>query len=134
MHERGKSDGRVVPVSPSNKAVSAAAEGGGGRRPGKGNAASEPRAGLSAGLGVSSDLERVRRVARKDRDVRFTALLHHVSVGRLEAAYRAIRPGAAPGVDGVTWQDYGQELEANLRGLHARVEGALTGRGLLGGC
>jgi group II intron reverse transcriptase/maturase len=70
---------------------------------------------------VSSDLDRVRRVARKDKDVRFTALLHHVTVDRLREAYRAIRPGAAPGVDGVTWRDYGQDLEANLRDLHARV-------------
>src|SRR6266567_2548725 len=122
MDDRGKSDGRVVPVSPSNKAVSAAAEVVEGRRPAKGNAASEPRAGLSAGLGVSSDLDRVRRVARKDRDARFTALLHHVTVERLEIAYRAIGPGAAPGVDGVTWGDYGQRLEENLRELHARVQ------------
>jgi group II intron reverse transcriptase/maturase len=63
----------------------------------------------------------VRQVARKDRDVRFTALLHHVTVERLEAAYRAIRPGAAPGIDGVTWQDYGQDLERNLEDLHACV-------------
>ena len=49
-------------------------------------------------MSVSSDLDRVRRVARKDKDVRFTALLHHVTVERLEAAYRAIRPGAAPGL------------------------------------
>ncbi len=122
MHDRGESDGCVVPVSPSNKAVSAAAEAGEGRRPAKGNAASEPRPGRSAGLDVSSDLDRVRQVARKDRDVRFTALLHHVTVERLEAAYRAIRPDAAPGVDGVTWQDYGQNLEGNLRDLHARVQ------------
>jgi RNA-directed DNA polymerase len=45
-----------------------------------------------------------------------------VTVERLEAAYRAIRPGAAPGVDGVTWQDYGQDLEGNLRELHARLQ------------
>jgi RNA-directed DNA polymerase len=70
---------------------------------------------------VSSELDRVRQVARQDKDVRFTALLHHVTVDRLWAAYRAIRPGAAPGVDGVTWRDYGQGLEANLRDLHARV-------------
>ena len=122
MNGHGESDGCVVPVSPSNKAVSAAAEVGEGRRPAKGNAASEPRPGRSAGLGVSSDLDRVRQVARKDRDARFTALLHHVTVERLEAAYRAIRPGAAPGVDGVTWNDYGQDLESNLRDLHARVQ------------
>jgi RNA-directed DNA polymerase len=57
---------------------------------------------------VSSDLDRVRQAARKDKNARFTALLHHVTVDRLELAYRAIRPGAAPGVDGVTWKDYGQ--------------------------
>ncbi len=122
MHDRGESDGRVVPVSPPNKAASAAAEVGEGRRPAKGNAASEPRPGRSAGVGVSPDLDRVRQVARKDRDVRFTALLHHVTVERLETAYRAIRPGAAPGVDGVTWRDYGQNLEENLRELHTRVQ------------
>jgi len=60
-------------------------------------------------------------VARKDRDVRFTALLHHVDVDRLRAAYWALKPKAAPGVDGVTWEDYGQDLAANLRDLHARV-------------
>jgi retron-type reverse transcriptase len=31
-----------------------------------------------------------------------------------------MRPKAAPGVDGVTWQDYGEDLEANLRDLHDR--------------
>ena len=72
-------------------------------------------------MGVSSDLDRVRQVARKDKDVRFTALLHHVTVDRLREAYRAISPNAAPGVDGVTWRDYGRDLEANLRDLHARV-------------
>src|SRR5439155_22160674 len=121
MHDRGKSDGRVVPAKLPNNAASAVAEAVEGRRSAKGNAASETRPGHRAGVSVSSELDRVRRVARKDKDVRFTALLHHVTVERLEAAYRAIRPGAAPGVDGVTWRDYGQDLEANLRELHVRV-------------
>jgi retron-type reverse transcriptase len=58
----------------------------------------------------------------KDKEARFTALLHHVSVDRLRVAYRALSPTAAAGVDGVTWESYGQELEANLRGLHERVQ------------
>src|SRR5207247_2154460 len=87
----------------------------------KGKTASQTRPGRSDGEGVSSDLDRVRQVAREDKDVRFTALLHHVTVDRLREAYRAIRPGAAAGVDGVTWRDYGQDLEENLRDLHARV-------------
>jgi group II intron reverse transcriptase/maturase len=63
----------------------------------------------------------VREVARRDKEARFTALLHHVSIERLRAAYRAIRPQAAPGVDGVRWEAYGQVLEANLRDLHRRL-------------
>jgi group II intron reverse transcriptase/maturase len=54
--------------------------------------------------------------------VRFTALLHHVSIDRLRAAYWGLAPKAAPGVDGVTWTDYGQNLETNLLDLHARVQ------------
>jgi len=64
----------------------------------------------------------VREVARRDRKARFTALLHHVSLGRLRAAYWATRPQAAPGVDGVTWAQYGRDLEANLQDLHVRVQ------------
>jgi group II intron reverse transcriptase/maturase len=60
-------------------------------------------------------------VARQDKEARFTALLHHVDVDRLRAAYRAIRPKAAPGVDGVTWQAYGQDLDQNLVDLHRRL-------------
>jgi group II intron reverse transcriptase/maturase len=67
----------------------------------------------------------VREVARRDKEARFTALLHHVDLDRLRAAYRAIRPNAAPGVDGVRWAAYGQELEANLHDLHTRLH---TGR------
>jgi group II intron reverse transcriptase/maturase len=63
----------------------------------------------------------VRRIARTDKDARFTALLHHVDVDRLRAAYWALKPKAAPGVDGVTWLEYGLELERNLQDLHARV-------------
>jgi RNA-directed DNA polymerase len=73
-------------------------------------------------LGESNALGRVREVARRDKDARFTALLHHVSLGRLRAAYWAIRPQAAPGVYGVTWAEYGQDLEANLQNLHVRVQ------------
>jgi retron-type reverse transcriptase len=60
-------------------------------------------------------------VARGDKEARFTALLHHVDLARLRAAYRVIRPAAAPGVDGVTWEAYGRDLDANLKDLHSRV-------------
>ena len=121
MHDHGKSDRPVLPAKLPNKPGVPGAEAVEGRGLPEGNTASETRPGRSAGLGVSSDLDRVRQVARKDRDVRFTALLHHVTVDRLREAYRAISPNAAAGVDGVTWRDYGLDLEANLRDLHARV-------------
>src|SRR3954447_16929479 len=122
MHERGKSDSPVVPTKPPNKAASAAAEVVEERGLAEGNSASETRPGRRAGMSAPSELDRVREVAQKDREARFTALLHHVSVDRLRAAYGALRPQAAPGVDGGTWRDYGRDLEANLRALHARVQ------------
>jgi group II intron reverse transcriptase/maturase len=122
MHDRGKSDDLVVPAKPLNKPAVAGAEVVEGRGSAEGNTAGETRPGRSAGPGVSSELVRVRQMARKDRQVRFTALLHHVTVDRLRAAYWALEPRAAPGVDGVTWRDYGLDLEANLADLHARVQ------------
>jgi RNA-directed DNA polymerase len=121
MHDREKSDGRVVPGKLSNNAQGGAAETVEGRRPAKGNTTSETRPGPSAGPDAPSDLSRVRRVAATDKEARFTALLHHVDVDRLRAAYWALKPKAAPGVDGVTWADYGLELGDNLKDLHARV-------------
>jgi RNA-directed DNA polymerase len=58
----------------------------------------------------------------RDKEARFTALLHHVTLEHLRWAYWAISPKAAPGVDGVTWSAYGQDLEASLRDLHERVQ------------
>ncbi len=122
MNGHGQSDGPVVPANPPNNAARAAAEVGEERGSAKGNTASKPRPGRSAGAGVSHALDRVRQVAVGDKEARFTALLHHVSLDRLRAAYRAINPKAAPGVDRVTWQTYGQDLEANLQALHQRVQ------------
>jgi group II intron reverse transcriptase/maturase len=82
----------------------------------------DTRPGLGAGQGVSTNLAGVRAKARSDGQLRFTALLHHVTVERLELAYRALRPNAAAGVDGVTWHAYGENLQGNLVDLHARVQ------------
>ena len=119
MNGHGKSDSLVLPTNPPNKAQ--AAEAGEGRGLAEGNTIVPTRPGRSAGQDVPSGLDRVREVARRDKDARFTALLHHVDLARLWAAYTAINPKAAPGVDEVTWDAYGQDLRANLEDLLARV-------------
>jgi len=121
MNEREKSDRLVVPVKLPNNAAEAAAEAVEGRGLREGNAVGKTRPGLRAGVGGPSALDRVRRIAEQDMGARFTALLHHVDVDRLRAAYWALNPKAATGVDGVTWLEYGFDLEGNLRDLHARV-------------
>ena len=73
-------------------------------------------------------VEGVREVAKKEGKVRFTALLHHVTVDLLRDSYNSLKKKAAPGVDGVTWREYGQGLEARISDLHGRIHrGALWG-------
>jgi len=82
---------------------------------------------------VSQALERVRQAARLRKQERFTALLHHINLDLLRMSFYALKRSAAPGVDGVTWQDYEACLESNLQGLHERVHRARTGHCLAGG-
>jgi RNA-directed DNA polymerase len=123
MNGRRESDSRVVPAKLANNAGRPAAEPVEGRRLDKGNTDQQtaPRT-QSRDHGASRALDRVRQVASRDRDARFTARLHHVGVDRLRAAYRALSPNAAAGVDAVTWESYGQDLEVRLRDLHDRVQ------------
>lgn len=121
MHGRGKSDSPVVPAKLPNNAGRPVAEVVEERGLAEGNTGSETRSGRRAGTSAPSELDRVRQVAQKDGDAQFTALLHHVTVERLRAAYAALEPRAAAGVDGVTWQSYGQQLEPSLHALHERL-------------
>jgi len=121
MHGGGESDRPILPAKTPNNAGQPAAEVPEERGLAKGNTDSTTRSGLSTGEGVPIGLDRVRQVARKNKDVRFTALLHHVDLSRLWAAYVAINPKAAPGMDKVTWEDYGEKLRENLENLLARV-------------
>jgi len=70
---------------------------------------------------VSQALERVRHSARQRKKEKFTTLLHHVDISLLRLAFHALKRNAAPGVDGITWQDYEADLERRLRDLHDRV-------------
>jgi RNA-directed DNA polymerase len=70
---------------------------------------------------MSQGLDGVRKAAKERRQERFTALLHHLSVDLLGDSFCALKRGASPGVDGVTWQEYETGLEDRLVDLHSRV-------------
>src|SRR6478609_4509946 len=70
---------------------------------------------------MSQGLDGVRKAARERKQERFTALLHHLSVDLLRVSFYALKPKAAPGVDGVTWEEYESGLEDRLVDLHNRV-------------
>ena len=100
MHEHGGS--RTVLLDPRTRRTTPRSRPGRRRWGRKGDRprGTRPRqvsSGRSAGQGASSALDRVREVAVRDKDARFTALLHHVDLARLRKAYAAIRREAAPG-------------------------------------
>src|SRR5580658_6835568 len=121
MNEQEKSDPAVVAGKLPNKVGRPMAE------------TTEPRAGTKRNAGqqhthrtqsrvrVTQALDRVRQAARQRKKEQFTALLHHINVDTLCTAFYALKRKAAPGVDGVTWQDYEADLEPRLEDLHARV-------------
>jgi RNA-directed DNA polymerase len=121
MHDQEKSDSAIVAVKPSNKAGTAAAEVAEPRAGTKGNADQQSTHRTQSRARVTHALGRVRQAARQGKKVRFTALLHHIDVDTLQQAFYALRRKAAPGVDGVTWQDYEADLEPRLQDLQARV-------------
>ena len=123
MRDREKSDRAVVPGKSPNNAVGTAAEGMEERALAKGNTG---EAGIHRTLSrerMNQRLARVREAAKRDGKQRFTALLHHVyNVDTLGFAYWSLDRRAAPGIDDVTWQSYGEALEANLQDLSARLK------------
>jgi group II intron reverse transcriptase/maturase len=123
MNGRGKSDRPIVPGKLPNKAEEPAAEAVEGRGRAKGSPREQNALRTQDRVGAPSALLRVREAARKDRGQRFTTLLHHVyDVERLRQAYLALSRDAAAGVDGQTWRSYGEDLEANLQDLAARLK------------
>jgi hypothetical protein len=111
MHGHGQSDSPVVPTKFPNKAGEPAAEGMEGRGLAKGNPSQHTAPRAQDRVGALSALERVRQVAERDKPVRFTTLLHHVyHIDHLRRAYYALKREAAPGIDGETWQHYGEAL------------------------
>ena len=121
MHDLEKSDSGIVAGKPTNKAGRPAAEPVEPRPGTKGNANQQSTLRTQGRERVTQALGRVRQAARQRKKEQFTALLHHITVDTLRVAYYALKRKAAPGVDGVTWEDYEAELEPRLAELHDRV-------------
>ena len=121
MNDREKSDLAIVAKKRANNAGRPVAESVEPRAGTKGNAGQQSTLRTQSRAGVSQALDRIRIAARQKRKERFTALFHHLTIDALRVAFYAIRRHAAPGVDGVTWQDYEAELETKLTELHDRV-------------
>src|ERR1041385_5976178 len=121
MNDGGKSDRSVVPEKQPNKADRHAAEAAEERDRAKGNPSKRDKPWTLSQPGLPSALERVGRAARQDKNLQFTALLHHTDVNRLRRAYMAIEHDAAAGIDGETWKHYGENLEENLQDLSGRL-------------
>jgi RNA-directed DNA polymerase len=121
MHEGEKSDPAIVAEKPTNEAEQSAAEPVEPRAGTKGNAGQQSMPRTPSRTSVTQALERIRQTAREKKKEKFTALLHHITPELLEAEFFALKEYAAPGVDGVRWRDYEQNLEGNLEELHARV-------------
>ena len=120
-HGGEKSDLAIVAMKRPNKAGRPAAEAVEPRAGTKGNVGQQSTLRTQIRAGVSQALDRVRNAARHRKKERFTALLHHVSVETLQVAFYALKRKAAPGVDGMTWQEYEADLERRLVDLHGRV-------------
>lgn len=121
-HEGGNAgDSQAKPAEPSGNRTTPA-EVVEGRRRAKGNADLQTTPRTQSRVGVPNARDRIRQAAKADKGRRFTALLHHVyNIETLREAYYGLKRDAAPGVDGETWQGYGEQLEAKLNDLSKRL-------------
>src|SRR5260370_36161242 len=117
----GEPHSGILPMNHSNKDGKLSAESGEGRPLIKENARQPNTYSTQSGKGVSQGLASVRKAARENKEMKFTALLHHLTVDLLRESFYSLKRKAAPGADGVTWQEYEDGLEDRLIDLHDRV-------------
>nr|WP_250808195.1 group II intron reverse transcriptase/maturase [Ensifer adhaerens] len=122
MDGQEKSDSGIVAAKPTNKAGRPAAELVEPRPGTKGSAEQQRMHRTQSRDRMFQSLDRVRKAARLRKKDQFTALLHHINVDTLRTAFYVLKRKAAPGVDGMTWQDYEADLEPRLEDLHIRVQ------------
>src|SRR3954468_15058070 len=123
VHVFEESDSGTVPMNHSNKGGQPLAESEEGRPLIKENTHQLSTHSTQSEARVSQGLAGVRKAAREGKEMKFTALLHHLTVALLRDSFYALKRQAAPGVDGVTWKEYETGLEGRLADLHSRVHG-----------
>jgi RNA-directed DNA polymerase len=116
-----KSHCAVVPVNQPNNEGQPSAEDGEERAQMKENIVQSHMHLTQSGDRMSQGLDGVRKAAEERKQERFTSLFHHLNVDLLRDSFYALQRKAAPGVDGVTWQEYEVGLEDRLADLHGRV-------------
>ena len=121
MYVLEESDYAIVPMKLTNREGSTSAEPAEGRAQTKENDVQPHTQPTQSGARVSQGLDGVRQKARDKKQEQFTALLHHLTVDLLRESFYALKRHAATGVDGVSWQQYEQGLEARLIELHGQV-------------
>ena len=121
MHVSEESDSGIVPMNHSNNEETLSAENGEGRPLIKENTPPPHTHPTQSGARVSQGLAGVRKAAKEHQEMKFTALLHHLTVDLLRGSFYALKRKAAPGVDGMRWQEYETGLEGRLAHLHSRV-------------
>ena len=117
MNERKQSDPAIVAMKSSNADAEAMEPRGGTKE----NASQHNTHRTLSRARVTQALERVRQRARQRKKEKFTALLHHIDPDSLKLAFYALKRDASPGVDGMRWREYEQDLEARLEDLHGRI-------------
>src|SRR5260370_39129874 len=123
MNLQEQSDCAVLPMNQPNKEGQPSAEVGEGRAQTEENIVPSSMLPTQSGKRMSQGLNGVRQVAKERKQERFTALLHHLTVDLLRDSFFALKRKAAPGVDGVTWQEYETGLEDRLVDLTAGCTG-----------
>lgn len=121
MHGHDQSDSPIVALKLANKSGQPEAELMEPRGEAKGKAFAPTTRRSQNRESVSPGLERLRQLVIREPETRLTTLLHHVDVDLLRWSYFALERKAAAGVDGRTWDAYGEQLEDRLQDLHGRV-------------
>ena len=122
MHVSGKSDSLVVPEKQANKAgLPTVAESVEERRLTKENASQSLLVRTQSRVARSRGLLGVRETAREDKKARFNNLLNHITPELLQASFFDLKKSAVPGIDGVTWAEYADNVETQIIDLHSRI-------------